>query len=39
MQNNQDEAKPPNWRKRNFAVNGGIGAHLMAYQACGIPLK
>ncbi len=36
-QNNQDAPPPPNWWKRNFSINGGLGANLMSYHAWGIP--
>jgi len=36
-QENNQEIKSPNWWKRNFSINGGLGANLMSYHAWGIP--
>lgn len=36
-QNNQKESKEKSWWKRNFSINGGVGANLMSYHAWGIP--
>lgn len=36
-QDKQNETKGSSWWKRNFSINGGLGANLMSYHAWGIP--
>lgn len=36
-QSSTDKSQTPNWWKRNFSINGGMGANLMSYHSWGIP--